>query len=296
MPNKKTRQTLESALNTFLYNYMYEVVNPKLEAFSKEYYKSPWQMFKRHFKNDIFDLIISLNNLLSWLLNKFFKTKSFARVPKSETELLEKFTREVFCVELLHHRLQLFLDQFLMQEVQEDEERKEQLLACTREWKDEIALKALQVTHLKRISTKASSFLLDISLSTGIVGEFSRGIGALAGSYTANQIYLSQQNFFYYYWYSFTGVPPWVELSGSIAGAIIAIIFFVPIVGTIIEYIMQPFNDTAKQIRNAYPELISRLIYGDDKNKRSGLMELSVKYLDGCTQVLDSLKHVIRAI
>ena len=296
MPDKKTRQTLESTLNTFLYNYMYEVVNPRLENFSKEYYKTPWQMFKRHFRNDILDLFISINNLLSWLYTLALKKEGFSRTLRSEKELLETFTQEVFCVELLHHRLQLFLDKFLMQEVQEDEARKEQLLACTKEWKDEIALKALQVTHLKRISTKASSFLLDISLSTGIVGEFSRGLGAVAGSYTANKIYLSQQNIFYYYWYSFTGIPSWVELSGSIIGAIIAIIFFVPIVGTIIEYIMQPFNDTAKQIRNAYPELISRLIYGDDKNKRSGLMELSVKYLDGCTQVLDSLKHVIRAI
>jgi len=296
MPDKKTPQTLESALNTFLYNYMYEVVNPKLETFSKEYYKSPWQMFKRHFKNDIFDLLISLNNLLSWLLSLAFKTKSFTRVSKSEEDLLEKFTQEVFCVELLHQKLQVFLDQFLMQKLQGDEEKMEQLLACTQEWKDEIVLKALQVTHLKRLSTKASSFLLDMSLSTGVVGELSRGAGAIAGSYTATQIYLSQQNFFLYYWYSLTGIPEWVELSGGITGAVLGIIFFVPLVGTIIEYIMQPFNDTAKQIRKAYPELISRLIYGDDKDKRSGLMELSIKYLDGCTQVLDSVKHVIRAI
>ncbi len=296
MPDKRHRQTLESALNTFLYNYMFEVVNPRLEAFSKEYYKSPWEMFKRHFKNDLFDLLISLNNLLSWISGRLFKTKDFSRTSKSEKELLEKFTQDVFCVELLQSKLQLFLDQFLMQEIQEDEAKKEKLLACTQEWKDEIALKALQVTHLKRLSTKASSFLIDMSISTGIVGEMSRGLGALIGSLAAKELYMSQQNLFYYWWYTFTGMPTWVELTGGIIGAVVAVILFVPVVGTLIEYLMQPFNDTAKQIREAYPELISRLIYGDDKDKRSGLMELSVKYLDGCTQLLDGLRQVIRAI
>lgn len=296
MPDKKTRQSLESALNTFLYNYLYEVVNPRLENFSKEYYKTPWQMFKRHFKNDFIDLVISLNNLLSFLYVLAFKGDSFAKTSRSEKELLEKFTQDVFCVDLLHQRLQIFLDQFLMHEFQDDAAKKEQMLACSQNWKEDIALKALQVTHLKRLSTKASSFILDMSISTGIVGEASRGLGALAGSYTATQIYLSQQNFFYYYWYSFTGTPAWVELTGAITGAVVAIVIFVPLVGTLVEYIMQPFNDTAKQIRNAYPELISRLIHGDDKDNRSGLMEISIKYLDGCTNVLDNLRNVIRAM
>jgi len=296
MPNEKRKQSLESALNTFLYNYLYEVVNPKLENFSKEYYKSPWQMFKRHFRNDIIDLFISLNNLASWLYTLTFKKEGFARTSRSEKELLEKFTQDVFCVDLLHLKLQSFLDQFLLQEFRDDEEKKEQMLQCAQEWKNDIALKAIQVTHLKRLSTKASSFILDMSISTGIVGEASRGIGALAGSYAAGEIYMSQQNIFYYYWYSFTGMPSWVELSGGITGAILGIILFVPIVGTLVEYIMQPFNDTAKHIRNAYPELISRLIYGEDKDKQSGLMEISLKYLDGCTNVLDSLRNVIRTI
>jgi len=296
MSNNTKKQSLESALNTFLYNYLYEVVNPRLENFSEEYYNTPWQMFKRHFRNDLIDLIITLNNLLSWTYVLITNKEGFSRTSRSEKELLETFTKDIFCVELLHQRLQLFLDQFLMQELQADQARKEQLLECSQEWKNEIALKALQVTQLKRLSTKASSFLLDMSLSTGIVGEFSRGLGALGGSYAAGQLYMSQQNFFYYYWYSFIGMPTWVELSGGIIGAIVAIIFFVPLVGTLIEYVMQPFNDTAKHIRSAYPELIAHLIYGDDKDKRSGLMELSVKYLDGCTQVLDSLRNVIRAL
>ena len=76
------------------------------------------------------------------------------------------------------------------------------MLQCAQDWKDDIALKAIQVTHLKRLSTKASSFILDMSISTAVVGEASRGIGALAG-----QAYMSQQNFFYYYWYTFTGIP-----------------------------------------------------------------------------------------
>ena len=91
-------------------------------------------------------------------------------------------------------------------------------------------------------------------------------------------------------------MPSWVEMSGSIIGALLAIIFFVPLVGTLIEYIMQPFNDTAKQIRNAYPELISRLVYGEDKNKKSGLMEYSIKYLDNCSNILDSVRSVTRAL
>lgn len=296
MPDIKTRQSLESALNTFLYNYLYEVVNPRLETFSKEYYKTPWQMFKRHFRNDFVDLLISLNNLLSFLYVLIFKGKGFAKTSKSEKELLEKFTQDIFCVNLLQKKLQIFLDQFLLQEFQEDESKKQQMLECSQNWKDDIALKALQVTHLKRLSTKASSFILDMSISTGVVGEASRGLGALAGSYTATQIYMSQQNFLYYYWYSFTGAPSWVELTGGITGAVLAIFIFVPLVGTLVEYIMQPFNDTAKQIRNAYPELISRLIYGDDKDKKAGLMEVSLKYLDGCTNVLDSLRNVIRTL
>ena len=296
MPDNETKQSLESALNTFLYNYLYEIVNPKLETFSKEYYKSPWQMFKRHFRNDILDLFISINNLFSWLYTLTFKKEGFAKTSRSEKELLEKFTQEVFCVDLLHARLQAFLDQFLMQEFKDDEAKREQMLQCAQEWKNDIALKAIQVTHLKRLSTKASSFILDMSLSTGIVGEASRGVGALVGSYAAGSIYMSQQNFFYYYWYSFTGMPTWVELSGGIAGAIIGIFLFVPIVGTLVEYIMQPFNDTAKHIREAYPELISRLIHGEDGNKNSGLMEVSIKYLDGCTNILDSLRNVIRTL
>lgn len=296
MPNEKRKQSLESALNTFLYNYLYEVVNPRLESFSKEYYKSPWQMFKRHFRNDVFDLFISINNLFSWIYTLTFKKEGFTRTSRSEKELLEKFTQDVFCVDLLHSRLQNFLDQFLMQEFKDDEQRKEQMLQCAQEWKQDIALKAIQVTHLKRLSTKASSFILDMSISTGIVGEASRGIGALAGSFAAGKIYMSQQNIFYYYWYSFTGMPSWVELTGGIVGALFGIILFVPLVGTLVEYIMQPFNDTAKQIRNAYPELISRLIYGEDKHKHSGLMEVSIKYLDGCTNVLDSLRNVIRTL
>jgi hypothetical protein len=296
MPDKKTRQSLESALNTFLYNYLYEIVNPRLENFSREYYRTPWQMFKRHFRNDFLDLVISLNNLLSFLYVQIFKKESFAKTLRSEKELLEKFTQDVFCVDVLHQKLQTFLDQFLMHEFHDDALKKEQMLECSQNWKDDIALKALQVTHLKRLSTKASSFILDMGISTGIVGEASRGLGALAGSYAASQLYLSQQNFFYYYWYSFTGTPSWVELTGAITGAVLAIVIFVPLVGTLVEYIMQPFNDTAKQIRNAYPELISRLIYGDEKDKRSGLMEISLKYLDGCTNVLDNLRNVIRAL
>jgi len=296
MPNKETRQTLESALNTFLYNYLYEVVTPKLEAFSKEYYKSPWEMFKRHFRNDVLDLFISLNNLLSWLYTLAFKKEGFTRTSRSERELLQKFTQDVFCVDLLHVRLQSFLDQFMLQEFKDDEEKKDQMLQCAQDWKDDIALKAIQVTHLKRLSTKASSFILDMSLSTGIVGEMSRGIGALTGSYLAGELYMSQQNFFYYYWYEFTGMPSWVELSGGIVGAFIGIILFVPLVGTLVEYFMQPFNDTAKHIRDAYPELIARLIHGEEGNKRSGLMEVSIKYLDGCTNVLESLRNVIRTL
>ncbi len=296
MLDKKSRQTLESALNTFLYNYLYEVVNPKLEAFSKEYYKSPWQMFKRHFRNDILDLLISINNLLSWLYILAFKKEGFHRTPRSEKELLRRFTQDVFCVDLLQTRLQNFLDQFMLQGFQDNEEKKNQMLQCTQEWKEDIALKAIEVTHLKRLTTKASSFIIDMSISTGIVGEMSRGLGALAGSYLAGELYMSQQNFFYYYWYSFTGMPAWVELSGGVAGAILGIILFVPLVSTLVEYFMQPFNDTAKHIREAYPELISRLIYGDDKEKRNGLMEVSIKYLDGCTNVLDSLRNVIRAL
>ncbi len=296
MHNKDTRQTLESALNTFLYNYLYEVVTPRLEDFSKEYYKSPWQMFKRHFRNDVLDLFISINNLLSWFYTLVFKKEGFNRTSRSEKELLQRFTDDVFCVDLLHVRLQNFLDQFMLEAFKDNEEKKEQMLQCAQDWKDDIALKAIEVTHLKRLSTKASSFILDMSISTGIVGEMSRGIGALSGSYLAGELYMSQQNFFYYYWYSFTGMPTWVELSGGIAGAIIGIILFVPLVGTLVEYIMQPFNDTAKHIREAYPELISRLIHGEDGDKRSGLMEVSIKYLDGCTNVLDSLRNVIRAL
>jgi hypothetical protein len=296
MADQKTRQTLESALNTFLYNYLYEVVNPKLEAFSQEYYKSPWEMFKRHFRNDVLDLFISINNLLSWLYTLTFKKEGFSRTSRSEKELLEKFTQDVFCVDLLHTRLQNFLDQFLLQEFKEDEEKKEQMLQCAQDWKEDIALKAIQVTHLKRLSTKASSFILDMSISTGIVGEASRGMGALAGSFVAGELYMSQQNFFYYYWYSFTGMPTWIELTGGITGAIIGVILFVPVVGTLVEYLMQPFNDTAKHIREAYPELISRLIHGEEGDKRFGLMEVSVKYLDGCTNVLDSLRNVIRTL
>ncbi len=296
MHDQKTRQTLESALNTFLYNYLYEVVNPRLEAFSKEYYQSPWQMFKRHFRNDILDLLISINNLLSWLYTLIFKKEGFHKTTRSEKELLEKFTQDVFCVDLLQTRLQNFLNQFMLETYKDDEEKKEQMLQCAKEWKDDIAMKAIEVTHLKRLSTKASSFIIDMSISTGIVGEMSRGLGALAGSYLAGELYMSQQNFFYYYWYSFTGMPTWVELAGGIAGALIGIILFVPLVGTLIEYIMQPFNDTARHIREAYPELISRLIHGDDKEKRTGLMEVSIKYLDGCTNVLDSLRNVIRAM
>ncbi len=295
MPKKEIEQSLESALNTFLYNYLYEVVNPRLEEFSRNYYKSPWQMFKRHFKNDIIDLLISINNLLSWI-STFFKGKDFSKTSLSERELLEKFTNDIFCVELLHKRLQDFLDQFLLSQVNDDQEKKDQLIQYTQTWKEEITHKALEVTQLKRLSTKAASFLLDMSLTTGIIGEFSRGLGAVVGSYTAKELYLSQQNVFYYYWYSFTGMPSWVEMSGSIAGALVAVIFFVPFVGTLIEYIMQPFNDTAKQIRNAYPELISRLIYGEDKNKRSGLMEYSIKYLDNCSNILDSIRSVTRAL
>ncbi|PHR58132.1 MAG: hypothetical protein COA44_04305 [Arcobacter sp.] len=296
MPYKKTKQGLESALNTFLYNYLFEVVNPRLEDFSKEYYKSPWQMFKRHFRNDILDLIISINNLFSWLYVLVFKKKGFSRSSRSEIELLKKFTSDIFCVELLHKRLQIFLDKFLMQEFKDDKKKRQEFLECSQNWKDEIAKKALQVTSLKRLSTKASSFLLDLGLTTGVVGEASRGIGAIAGSYLASELYMSQQNFFYYYWYSFTGKPQWVELSGAIGGAIIGIVLFVPIIGTLVEYIMQGFNDTAKQVRNAYPELISRLIYGDDKDKKSGLMEISVKYIDGCTNVLDSIRSAARAL
>jgi len=296
MPKKERRQSLESALNTFLYNYLYEIVTPKLEAFSKAYYKSPWQMFKRHFRNDILDLLISINNLLSWLYTLITKKEGFSRVSRSERELLNLFTQDVFCVDLLQARLQTFLDQFLLQEIEDDPQKKEQMLACAQNWKEDIALKALQATHLKRLSTKASSFILDMGISTGIVGEASRGIGAILGSYAAGEVYMSQQNFFYYYWYTFTGMPTWVEMSGGIIGAIIGVFLFVPIVGTLVEYIMQPFNDTAKQVREAYPELISRLIYGDDKDKKAGLMELSIKYLDGCTNVLDSLRNVIRTI
>lgn len=296
MPDKKTKQGLESALNTFLYNYLFEVVNPKLEHFSKEYYKSPWQMFKRHFRNDILDLFISINNLLSWLYVLTFKKKSFSRPSRSEKELLETFTNDIFCVELLHKKLQVFLDKFLMQEFKDNEKKRQDLLECSQNWKEEIASKALQITSLKRLSTKASSFLLDLGLTTGIVGEASRGFGAIAGSYIASEWYMSQQNFFYYYWYSFTGKPDWVELSGAIGGAIIGIVILVPLIGTLVEYIMQPFNDTAKQVRNAYPELISRLIYGDAKDKKSGLMEVSVKYLDGCTNVLDTIRSASRAL
>lgn len=296
MPDKDRRQSLESALNTFLYNYLYEVVTPRLEAFSKEYYQSPWQMFKRHFRNDILDLFISINNLFSWLYTLTFKKEGFNRTLRSERELLERFTQDVFCVDLLHVRLQSFLDQFMLEEFHDDTEKKEQMLQCAQDWKDDIALKAIQVTHLKRLSAKASSFIVDMSISTGIVGEMSRGIGALTGSYLAGELYMSQQNFFYYYWYSFTGMPTWVEMSGGITGAILGIILFVPLVGTLVEYFMQPFNNTARHIREAYPELISRLIHGEEGDKRSGLMEVSIKYLDGCTNVLDSLRNVIRAL
>ncbi len=294
MPKKEIEQSLESALNTFLYNYLYEVVNPRLEEFSTNYYKSPWQMFKRHFKNDIFDLFISINNLLSWI-STLFKGKDFSKTSLSERELLEKFTNDIFCVDVLHERLQIFLDQFLLAQMKDDK-KKEKLIEYTQTWKEEIAYKALEVTQIKRLSTRAASFLLDMSLTTGIIGEFSRGLGTVVGAYTAKELYLSQQNVFYYYWYAFTGIPSWVEMSGSIIGALVAVVFFVPLVGTLIEYIMQPFNDTAKQIRNAYPELIGRLIYGEDKNKRSGLIEYSIKYLDNCSNVLDSVRSVTRAL
>lgn len=295
MPKKEIEQSLESALNTFLYNYLYEVVNPRLEEFSKNYYKSPWQMFKRHFKNDIIDLFISINNLISWI-STLFKGKDFSKTSLSERELLEKFTNDIFCVDLLHERLQDFLDKFLLAQMKDDKEKKEKLIEYTQTWKEEIAYKALEVTQLKRLSTRAASFLLDMSLTTGIIGEFSRGLGTVVGAYTAKELYLSQQNVFYYYWYSFTGMPAWVEMSGSIIGALVAVVFFVPLVGTLIEYIMQPFNDTAKQIRNAYPELIGRLIYGEDKNKRSGLIEYSIKYLDNCSNILDSIRSVTRTL
>lgn len=296
MLDKNKKQSLESALNTFLYNYLYEVVNPRLENFSKEYYKSPWQMFKRHFRNDIVDLFISINNLASWIYKLITKKEGFTKSSRSEKELLEKFSTDIFCVDQLQVKLQVFLDKFLMQEIQDDTQKREALLECSQNWKDEIASKALQITSLKRLSTKASSFLLDFGITTGIVGEASRGFGAIAGSYLASELYMSQQNFFYYYWYTFTGTPGWVELSGAIAGAVLGILILVPLIGTLVEYLMQPFNDTAKQVRNAYPELISRLIYGDDKNKKSGLMEVSLKYLDGCSNILDTIRSASRAL
>jgi len=293
---KDKEQGLESSLNTFLYNYQYEVVNPRLEDFSKSYYKSPWSMFKRHFKNDLFDLLISINNLASWICKLITKKEGFSKVSKSEKELLEKFTHEIFCVDLLQDKLEVFLQNYFLEDIQDNEKKQEKLKKCSQNWKDEIAQKALQITSIKRLSTKASSFLLDLGITTGLVGEVSRGFGAIAGSYIASEIYMSQQNIFYYYWYSFTGKPDWVELSGAIGGAVIGIIIFVPLVGTFVEYIMQPFNDTAKQVRKAYPELITRLINGDDKDKKSGLMEVSVKYLDGCTNVLDGIRGVVRAL
>ncbi|MDF1881547.1 hypothetical protein JHD50_09575 [Sulfurimonas sp. MAG313] len=296
MQDKEAKQGLESALNTFLYNYLYEVVNPRLEDFSKSYYKSPWSMFKRHFKNDLLDLFTSLNNLASWIYKSITKKEGFAKTSRSEKEILHKFTHDVFCVELLQDKLQVFLDNYFLQEMKDNAQRQNELKECSQNWKDEIAKKALQITSLKRLSTKASSFLIDLGITTGIVGEASRGFGAIAGSFIANKIYMSQQNIFYYYWYTFTGRPEWVELTGAIAGAIIGIVVFVPLVGMLVEYIMQPFNDTAKQVRKAYPELIYRLINGDDKDKKTGLMEVSIKYLDGCTNVLDTLRSAARAL